>query len=58
MSHLKENNITYYNHFKRSMIFSYKSLQASLCFFIHAIYPNIYEDTGSQIIIELSKIEF
>lgn len=51
--HLKEENITYILHFKRAISMSYKSLKASVCFFIHGIYPDIFSYTGSFIIKDL-----
>lgn len=54
MSHLEENNISYCKHFMRSMRFAWKSFKASIIFVIHAFYPNLFTDTGSNIIKELT----
>ena len=54
LSHLKDNDITYWKHFKRSMKFSLKSSSASFCFFIHAVYPDIFKTSGSTIIKEMN----
>lgn len=54
-SHLEEYNITYCEHFKRSMSFAGKSLKASVIFVIHAFCPNVFTDTGSNIIKKLNE---
>ncbi len=55
ISHIKDNNTTYFVHIRRSLSLSFKSLQASIALFIHAIYPNIFEYTGSSLIKECVK---
>ena len=45
--HLKDVNMTYKNHLKESMRYSFKALQSSYYFFIHGIYPDIYTYNGS-----------
>lgn len=52
ISHIKENNTTYFVHLRRALSLSFKSLQASIALFVHAIYPNIFEYTGSNLIKE------
>ena len=52
ISHIKENNTTYFVHMRRALSVSFKSLQASIALFVHAIYPNILEYTGSNLIKE------
>ena len=52
-SHLEEHNVSYIQHFKRSMYFAGQSLKASIVFIIHAFIPNVFTDTGSNIIKEL-----
>ena len=47
--HLKIVNQTYFEHFKDSIYFSFKALKASFCFFIHAIYPDIFDNTSNEI---------
>ena len=54
-SHLKEHNISYIEHFKRSMYFASQSCKAMIVFVIHAFVPNIFTETGSNIIKELSE---
>ena len=52
ISHIKENNTTYFVHMRRALSLSFKSLQASIALFVHAMYPNIFEYTGSNLIKE------
>ena len=53
--HLKDNNITYFEHMNRSIVYGFKSLIASFYFFIHALLPFIFEHSGSDAIKDLSK---
>lgn len=55
ISHIKENNTTYFVHMRRALSLSFKSIQASIALFVHAIYPNIFEYTGSNLIKECMK---
>ncbi len=55
MRHLDNNNISYLDHFKRSIGFSMKSFYASCCFLIHAFIPDVLETRGSSIIKELNS---
>ena len=55
ISHIKENNTTYFVHMRRAFSLSLKTLQASIALFIHAVYPNIFEYTGSSLIKECIK---
>lgn len=54
-SHLQLVNQTYCQHFKEAFSYSFLSLQASLYFFIHALYPDICEFKGSTTICNLIK---
>lgn len=55
ISHIKENNTTYFVHMRRALSLSFKSLRASIALFVHAMYPNIFEYTGSNLIKECMK---
>jgi hypothetical protein len=55
-THLEFAGQTYLEHFVDAMKYSGKSLKASLCFFIHALIPDIFTQSGSQCIHELSEI--
>jgi hypothetical protein len=55
-SHLEFANQTYLQHLQDSMTYSVKSLKASLYFFIHGLFPNYFESSGSQTIEDLNTI--
>ena len=48
--HLKDANQSYFTHFKDSFYYACTALQASICFLLHAIYPDICTSAGSRII--------
>lgn len=50
MKHLKQIKQNYFEHFKDAIYFSIISFKASYYFLIHAIYPDIYLNDGSQTI--------
>lgn len=51
--HLENANQTYFEHFKDSFTYFILSLKASYYFLAHAIYPDIYETSGSSQIYEI-----
>lgn len=53
MSHLKENNQSYWGHNKDALEYSRASFRASIYFFIHAFFPDRYTTKGSR---EIAKI--
>jgi hypothetical protein len=53
--HLENEKICYFKHFKRALKLSLMCLQASFYLFIHAIYPDVYEYTGTQIIKNINN---
>ena len=55
MSHLEDNNQTYFEHLKNSLSYSWKSTKASFYFFIHAFIPCIFTSSGSTIIKEVHE---
>jgi hypothetical protein len=55
-NHLNENECSYINHFTNALKYSSISLKASFYFFIHAIFPDFYIDTGSKTINSLNRI--
>lgn len=55
ISHIKEKNTTYFVHMRRALSLSFKTLQASIALFVHAMYPNIFEYTGSNLIKDCVK---
>lgn len=48
--HPLDHNMTYYQHFKRAINMSLKLSYASICLIIHAIYPDFFKTTASDII--------
>lgn len=53
-SHLEFAGQTYSEHFKDSLKYSCKALKASFYFFIHALIPDVFTQSGSNCIHELS----
>ena len=47
--------MTYFEHMTGALYYSLLSLQASFAFLIHAFYPDIFTETGSNIINKLNK---
>lgn len=54
--HLKDVNMTYFEHMKFSLFLSFTFLKASFGAFVHAIYPDILV-TSSTDTLELLNIE-
>jgi len=55
MKHLKENNLTYFQHFKQAFGYYVKIQTAAFYVFVHAILPPLFECTASKIIIKLAE---
>jgi len=53
-NHLKENNQSYFTHFKDALFYSFCSLKASFCFLVHGLYPDMLIFTGSKEIEKLN----
>ena len=53
-THLEFAGQTYFEHFKDAMKYSYKSLKASFYFFVHALIPDVFAQSGSKCVHELS----
>lgn len=54
--HLVFANQTYWEHFKDAIKYSMISLKASIFFFCHAIWPDLFTRTGSDITYSLSEM--
>lgn len=54
--HLRENNVSYFQHMKRSLKYSRISACASLVFIAHAFLPFIFETRGSEEVQRLQQI--
>ena len=52
--HLHFVNQSYWIHFRHSMGYSVKSLACSVIFFIHALWPDLFQRTGSDIVAQLN----
>jgi len=48
--------MTYYEHFKHSMKFSYMFMVSSFKAFIHAIFPDVFITSTTNTINEISKL--
>lgn len=53
-NHLDFAGQTYYEHFVDAIKYSCKSFKASFFFFVHAFIPNVFTQSGSNCIHELS----
>lgn len=51
--HLNFAGQTYLQHFRAAMGYSWRSFKASFFFFTHALWPDIFQQTGSREIINL-----
>ena len=47
MKHLKENNLTYFQHMKIAFGFGWKSLKITLALFVHGLIPCLFKDYAS-----------
>lgn len=45
MKHLEEKGCTYLPHFRRAIVFSFYFGVATLRLFVHAFYPDLFQDT-------------
>jgi len=55
-NHLESVGQSYTEHFSDSMNYSWKSLKSSFYFFAHGIYPDVFEKSGSDTILDLKNI--
>lgn len=51
--HLREVNLTYLGHLKQASVFCVGCAAASCVLFVHAVFPFVFEKTGSRIIVSL-----
>lgn len=54
--HLNYVKQTYYDHFLDSMLFSFIALKISFYFFVHALWPDVFEFDGSKEIERLNNL--
>jgi hypothetical protein len=55
IEHIKKNNTTYFQHFRRAITLGIKTGYATVALCIHSIFPNLFEKTGSSVIFSLHK---
>lgn len=55
-NHLESVGQSYTEHLNDSMNYSWNSLKSSFYFFCHGIYPDIFETSGSNTIIDLHNV--
>lgn len=54
-THLNKVEQTYYDHFRDSIGYSWRAFKSSLCFFVHAIWPDVFVTSGSDTIMKLHE---
>ena len=54
-NHLEATGFSYIAHLTQAMRYFITVQRASLCLFLHAFWPDLYEDTASTILIRLTK---
>jgi len=53
--HLKDANMTYFEHYFRAMKFALWSVKMYFVCFLHAVFPCIFMDTFSKNVLELAE---
>lgn len=48
--HLRENNVGYFKHLGHAMVLATMSMTAGIVFLIHAVFPFVFTQTGSNLI--------
>ncbi len=54
-NHLREVNLSYYDHLFVSLGYAKEAMTAAIVFFIHGLFPDVFETTGSNIIDKLNN---
>ena len=55
VTHLRDNDITYFGHMKRAVKWSARLVSASACLSIHALFPFVFTHTASESISKINK---
>jgi len=55
-SHLRLVKQSYFEHFFDAISYSFMAFKASFCFFVHSIWPDLFEFDGSNLIARLNAI--
>lgn len=50
MGHLQKIGMGYFQHMRQAFLYSFTSFKAGIAFFIHGLFPDLLETTGSEII--------
>lgn len=56
IKHPEQENMTYFQHFKRGILLSSKMAYGSMCLLIHSFIPGLFQTTGSNTINQLYAI--
>ena len=56
LKHPQEENMTYFQHFKRGILLSSKMAYGSICLLVHTFVPGLFQTTGSNTINQLYAI--
>jgi hypothetical protein len=55
IKHLKENNMTYWQHLVFAAAHGLRCIKAGICLIVHSIIPGLLPKTGSNLVNELNK---
>lgn len=55
IKHLKENNMTYYEHFLFAFYYGIIAIFAGVLLIIHSLLPCFFQTTGSYLVTKLSR---
>lgn len=55
MGHLQKIGMGYFQHMYQAFLYSFTAFEAGIVFFIHGLFPDIFETTGSVIINNLNS---
>jgi hypothetical protein len=55
VEHLKENKMTYWQHFIFAVTYGVKCIKAGLFLISHAVIPALFAKTGSELVNQLNK---
>jgi hypothetical protein len=53
--HLREKRLSYCEHLTHAFYYSFASCKAAVFFFIHGLYPDVFETAGSDTLREVVK---
>jgi hypothetical protein len=53
--HLKNINMSYFEHMRCALWFSYKLFTAAIILFVHSIFPNLFVNYGSKVVKEVNN---